>query len=518
MDTGRGKLFPRDEPSTRRAAGVTPPSNTAHSRARGAEGTTPRTSERLLRLGRYEVLFELARGGMGTIYVGRLLGAHGVDRLVAIKRLSASTNDADLAAFLGEARLTARINHPNVVQTFELVESDSGPPFLVMQLVEGVSLALLMNRLSERGRAVEPDLAAWIVANVASGLHAAHELTRVDGTPLGIVHRDVSPQNVLLSFDGRPYVTDFGVAKLHDAERATESGVVKGKFAYMSPEQARAQAVDRRSDVFSLGIVLYEALTCERLFGGGAPAETILKILEHSPPSPKKVRGEIPDALVPIVMRCLEKRPDARYASAADLADALRAYLRGRGARVDETDLSKLLLDTCQTERARIQNETRAAILRASEDAPSEDIVRDTVPEPERGPMHANTVTAAISAAAIRRPRTRLLMIVATIAGFAATFGAIAWFKMREPSSASTSTPPSSSSAIPIESPAPPPPPTATTTTPATASTASTTPAPPPTSTLTASSRLHPPSRPPPPPPPRPPPTASAGAPFRSLD
>src|SRR5579883_776159 len=256
----------------------------------GAESSAVVAPPHAGRLGRYDLLFELARGGMGAVYVGRLVGAHGFDRLVAVKRLT--REDADVEAFLEEARVSARISHPNVVQTFELGE-EQGMPFLVMQLVEGVSLARLLSKLAARDEAIGADLAAWILAQAAAGLHAAHELRSVDGRPLGLVHRDVSPQNVLLSYEGRVYVTDFGIAKLRDARRSTESGVVKGKFAYMSPEQARAQPVDRRSDVFALGILLYEAIVGARLFQGESPAETVLRVVEQATPSPRAARPEV---------------------------------------------------------------------------------------------------------------------------------------------------------------------------------------------------------------------------------
>ncbi|MCA9620436.1 MAG: serine/threonine protein kinase, partial [Myxococcales bacterium] len=187
-------------------------------------------------VGRYQILFELASGGMGTVHAGRLVGAHEVERLVAIKRLKSEGGVAEREAFLREARLSAKIDHPNVVKTLELIESE-GTLYLIMDLVQGVSLATLCETAAEAGEDLPPALVAWIGAQVARGLHAAHELRAPDGAAYELVHRDVSPENVLLSFDGRVFVADFGVAKNPRADRQTESGVVKGKFAYMSPEQ-----------------------------------------------------------------------------------------------------------------------------------------------------------------------------------------------------------------------------------------------------------------------------------------
>lgn len=310
------------------------------------------------RLGRYELLFELARGGMGAVYVARLLAPHGFDRLVAIKCLSTGAGPTDVAAFLDEARVTAKIDHPSVVQTLELGEHD-GQPFLVMQLVQGVSLARLLEELRVREEKIGPEIAAWIAAQAASGLHAAHELRGPDGQLLQLVHRDVSPQNILLSFEGRVYVADFGVAKFK-SDRSTQGGVVKGKFGYMSPEQAFGRTLDRRSDVFSLGVVLHEAICGKRLFPGDAPAQVVLGVVNAAVPSPSETRADIDEGLATIVMRCLEKDADARFATAGELAEALRAWLRAR-PRVDEGELAALLARLLPRERARLEARMQAS-------------------------------------------------------------------------------------------------------------------------------------------------------------
>jgi serine/threonine-protein kinase len=372
------------------------------------------------RLGRYQVLFELARGGIGTVFAARLTGVHGFDRLVAIKRLSAGgTGEEDVAAFLDEARLTARIRHPNVVQTLELVE-DGGAPFIVMQLVEGVSFARLLRRLSDQGDALDAHLAAWIVAQAAAGLHAAHELRGPDDQSVGLVHRDVSPENVLLSYEGRVYVADFGVAKLNESVRSTKSGVVKGKFAYMSPEQTRAGVLDRRSDVFSLGVVLHEALSGQRLFAGSSPADTIRRISEEAPPDPRDLRADVPPDIVPIVMRCLEKRRDDRYDTAADVGEALRRFLRERRAPVDESDLAELLSVRFAEDRDRLRAKIRAAAV------DGERPVEVLSGEPEltvsvAGRSGNGSVTAAIGTAPARNRRLlgtgAVLLAAAVVAG-----------------------------------------------------------------------------------------------------
>jgi serine/threonine-protein kinase len=376
------------------------------------------------RAGRYELLFEIARGGMGAVYAGRLLGAHGVRRLVAIKRLTVPEDGTDATKrFLAEAWLTAKILHPNVVHTLDLFEDD-GAPHIVMDLVQGVSLHQLLRQLHGRGERLEPAVAAWIAAQAAAGLHAAHELVGDDGEKLGIVHRDVSPQNVLLSFDGRVYVADFGIAKLRKPDITTESGVVRGKFAYMSPEQARAQAVDRTTDVFALGIVLHEMLNCERLFARETPAATVLAILEDKAPAPA-----VAPELAAIALRCLEKSPAARFASCGDLADALRAYLRASGAHADESDVTKLLDATFPGKK-----DDLAERLRAAEAAPA--VVSA---EGETG------MTASLAPTRAERSSRRAWLAlggVVLVAGFA--LGARAALRSTKPSSAAPTAAPSS--------------------------------------------------------------------------
>jgi len=313
------------------------------------------------KLGRYELLFELARGGMATVFVGRLLGAHGFDRLVAIKRLIATGASQDeVADFLDEARLTARINHPSIVPTLELGEH-AGEPFIVMQLIQGVSLAQLLAVVCKNEAGLDPYLTAWIVARAAAALHAAHELRSDLGEPYGLVHRDISPENILLSFEGQVFVADFGVAKFTGAERLTQSGVVKGKFAYMSPEQTEAAVLDRRSDVFSLGIVLHECLAGERLFAGGSMADTIRRVNELSPPDPREQRPEIPDRIVEIAMGCLAKDRNERTETAGALATELRSFMR-EGPRVDDVDLAALLEAHCGEQRDGLRERIHAAV------------------------------------------------------------------------------------------------------------------------------------------------------------
>jgi serine/threonine protein kinase len=305
------------------------------------------------RLGRYQLVLPLAQGGMGLVFAGRLLGAHGVERLVAIKTLRPITSGSDRAALLREARLTSRLHHRNVVATLDLGEVDD-VPYVVMELVDGVALSRLLGELKRRDERLSPELAAWIVMQAALGLHAAHELADADGNPLGLVHRDVSPQNILLSMQGEVKIADFGIAKYTGREESTATGMIKGKFAYMSPEQAQSGELDRTSDVFALGIVLWEALTGDKLFSSETPARTILRVLEHTPASPSKLRPEVGDDLAAIAEKALAKSPSDRYPTAAAMADALRGALRAQKTPVDEGDLATLVKRLFGEERARM--------------------------------------------------------------------------------------------------------------------------------------------------------------------
>ncbi|HEX3344281.1 MAG TPA: serine/threonine-protein kinase, partial [Polyangiaceae bacterium] len=224
-----------------------------------------------MRLGRYELLTLLASGGMAQVFIARLAGQHGFERLVALKtmRPEHAESDAFRRMFLDEAQLAARIRHVNVVEVLDLGD-EQGIVYQAMTLVEGDSVAALLRRRRQLGaRGLPHGVAARIVADVLSGLHAAHELTDADGRALHIVHRDVSPQNVLVSVDGIAKIADFGIAKarLRLADE-TDAGQIKGKFAYMAPEQLERRTTDRRADVFSTGVMLWEALTGKRLFGG----------------------------------------------------------------------------------------------------------------------------------------------------------------------------------------------------------------------------------------------------------
>ena len=278
-------------------------------------------------MGRYAIYEKIASGGMATVHIGRLLGAVGFARTVAIKRMHAQFADDPefVAMFLDEARVAARVRHPNVVPTLDVV-ADSGELCLVMEYVQGESLSRLVRATSNRGERIPPAMLTTIMVGVLHGLHAAHEATNDLGEPLGIVHRDVSPQNVLVGVDGVARVLDFGVAKAVGRTHTTRQGQLKGKLAYMAPEQVRGE-VSRRTDVYAASAVLWEALTGQRLFAGDNELHTLDLVTKgcHVPPS-RHAPG-LPPALDAVTMQGLALDPNERFATARDMARALEEVM-----------------------------------------------------------------------------------------------------------------------------------------------------------------------------------------------
>jgi eukaryotic-like serine/threonine-protein kinase len=275
-------------------------------------------------IGRYALCGEIASGGMATVYFGRLLGASGFTRTVAIKRLHPQyAKDPDFASmFLDEARMAARIRHPNVVQTLDVVQLE-GELFLVMDYVPGESLSRLFRQLRTQGRLVPRRVGASIVSGALLGLHAAHEARNEQGQPLGLVHRDVSPQNILVGTDGVPRILDFGVAKAAGRAHTTRDGSMKGKCAYMAPEQVTGLPVSRATDIFAAGVLLWELLTGKRLFQAETDAATLMKVMQAAIPPPSSLVPSLPRAWDAVVARATERSPEHRFATARDMAIAV---------------------------------------------------------------------------------------------------------------------------------------------------------------------------------------------------
>ncbi|MEO5732013.1 MAG: protein kinase [Byssovorax sp.] len=274
-------------------------------------------------LGRYALGEEIARGGLATVHLGLVLGSAGFSRTVALKRLlpGFARDPEFLDAFLDEAKLAARIRHLNVMPTLDVVASD-GELFVVMEYVHGESLAGLIRAAADRGEAIPLAVVSAIFADVLAGLHAVHEVKDERGAPLHVIHRDVSPHNVLIGVDGVARVLDFGIAKAVGRAQVTRDGQVKGKLGYLSPEQLRQRA-ERGSDIYAAGVCLWEALTLQRLFSGDNESAVLARIMAGIVTPPSKHVPELPEALDAVVLRALRRQPAHRFATAREMALAL---------------------------------------------------------------------------------------------------------------------------------------------------------------------------------------------------
>ena len=302
---------------------------------------------------RYQVITTLGQGGMARVLLTLSRGPAGVNKLLVVKELRAELKDDPefLTMFLDEARIAARLNHPNVIQTYE-VSSDGEHPVIVMEYLEGQSLGALLGRI---GRKVMPlDVHLYILAQTLAGLHYAHELRDFDGTPLGVVHRDVSPHNVFVTYDGQVKLVDFGIAKAAGSTSLTRAGVFKGKVAYAAPEQLASRPVDRRADVFSLGVMLWEAIAQRRLSAGEIEVAVMRRRVDGEDPKIKDVAPETPDELARICDKATALDPEGRYATAAELRAALEGYLE-TSKRVGAHDVGRLVETVFAAERARIR-------------------------------------------------------------------------------------------------------------------------------------------------------------------
>ncbi|MFO0640585.1 MAG: protein kinase [Polyangiaceae bacterium] len=305
--------------------------------------------------GKYRLLGELGRGGMATVYLAAVDGPSRFTKLVVVKQLH-----TELAAelefremFLDEARLAARLSHPNIVQTYEVIEG-AGKFLLVMEYLEGQPLSNVRSRLARRRLLTIPDQVR-IMCDVLEGLHAAHEATDWDGTPLAVVHRDVSPHNVFVTYDGLVKVVDFGVAKASTSSQRTQTGVIKGKISYMAPEQAFGKKVDRRADVFAVGIMLWEAIA-ERRMWKDVPDPGIMHYLASDQvPKLSEHAKDVHPLLLAACDKALATDPEQRFASAAEFRAALDGYLATLPQKPDARAFGATVAEAFAEERAKIR-------------------------------------------------------------------------------------------------------------------------------------------------------------------
>lgn len=297
-----------------------------------------------LRLGRYDVLKTLVKGELTDLLLARADGMEGFQRHVAIKRLhKAHARDKScLEAFVNEARLSATLHHHNIVQVLDIGEQD-GQPYFAMEYVHGVDVRGLLSKLSKRSEQAPLQHVVSIIAAAAAALHHAHEQRGSDGKPLGIVHRDVTPGNILVGYDGNVKIVDFGIAKAAIKRIASDQGVLKGRVPYMAPEQCAGKTIDRRSDVFALGVVAYELATVRRLFKGASEFLTMSAIVNGEIPKPSQYRRDVPPELEAIMLKALARDPRDRFQTAGEMAIALDKVAIQVGVGASTTALANYL-------------------------------------------------------------------------------------------------------------------------------------------------------------------------------
>ncbi len=318
------------------------------------------------RLGRYELLTQLGRGGMASVWVAREWSpSRARQRLVAVKAmLPELARQPDFRSmFLEEGQIVRSIDHPNVVKVYEVAE-DRGILYMAMEWVEGDSLRAVIKE-AKRRRAIPPEMAVRIIADTAAGLHAAHELRGWDGELRNLVHCDISPHNILVGLDGQAKLVDFGVANATVHSELGNNDTIKGKFAYMSPEQAQAQKIDRRSDIFALGIVLFELTTGERLFRGENAGHTLKLVTSGKIPDPRELHPKYPEKLANIVKKALSRDLGARYQTADELRGALERYLVEERIMVAKASVGQLARRVLGTRIEQQRTSLREALIAA---------------------------------------------------------------------------------------------------------------------------------------------------------
>ncbi|MFT3766085.1 MAG: protein kinase [Minicystis sp.] len=301
----------------------------------------------------YRLIAEIGRGGMANVYLAVARGPAGFNKLVVIKktRKDLVTEGDSVAMFLDEARLAARMNHPNVVQTYEIGQ-DGERYFIAMEYLDGQPYSRVLSRLRAR---MPVALHLRVIADMLTGLHHAHELRDFDGTPLNVVHRDATPQNVFVTYDGSIKVVDFGIAKALDASAQTRTGVVKGKVAYMAPEQVRGDKLDRRADIFAAGVMLFEAIAGRRMWDELPDVTVVHELMYDRIPAITAAVADVPPVLARICQRALAPRREDRYPTALEMHRDLESYLSQAGQRASARDVGEFIAPAFEAERQRVR-------------------------------------------------------------------------------------------------------------------------------------------------------------------
>ncbi len=399
-----------------------------------ADGTPVQASLHGEQFAKYLLVGEIAQGGMGELFLGVQQGPEGFSKVVVVKRMvSHLTKNTDFVEmFIDEARIAARLEHPNIVKTYEFGDHE-GQYYTVMEFLAGEDLRRMLNKLRmPPHRRLSLPLAIHIVAQICNGLHFAHELTDSEGNPLDLVHRDVNPANVIVTYAGEVKIIDFGVAKVSTTTRKTLAGVIKGKVAYMSPEYILSRKVDRRSDVFSTGIILWEMLMGRPLFARDCDAATIYAVMNDPIPRPSVERPEIPPELDAIVARALARSPRERFAT----ADEMRAALDGLAAKLPRCD-GRTIGRMMEKVFGRTRAQAKRSITQSRSLAHNVALVMKTTGSiPIEAPPAVSSSTSALPIVALpaiavpEARRRRWLVIdtaIASLFGVAAIFALGAW-------------------------------------------------------------------------------------------
>jgi serine/threonine-protein kinase len=332
------------------------------------------------RVGRYRVLSELGRGGMANVYLAVAQGPGGVNKLIVLKALlpEVANEPESLTMFLDEARLAAQLNHPNVVQTYE-VGTEGDRHVMVMEYLEGQSFSAVMKRGDLVGNPMPLKLQLRVIMSALEGLGYAHQLSSYDGKPLELVHRDISPQNVFVTYDGQVKVLDFGIAKAASSSTHTATGVIKGKLAYMAPEQIVANGIDHRADLYSVGCMLWAAATGRKLWKDTPDVQIMRRVMQGDIPPPQSVNPGCDDELNHIVMKALAWQREKRYQSAHDLQQDIDAYCERYTGEARQKDLAtytaQLFAETRAELKALIERRLTLAVSEESISAPATMVV-----------------------------------------------------------------------------------------------------------------------------------------------
>jgi serine/threonine protein kinase len=359
---------------------------------------------------RYRVLAAIGRGGMSEVFLAGMEQDGNIQRLAVMKRLNAELcgDPTTVQMFLDEARIGLRLSHPNIVQTHDVGRFE-GRLCILMDYLKGQPLHRVIHRAAEQGKVLPLELAVKIIVDVLDGLGAAHAACDYDGAPLGVVHRDISPHNLFIEYDGRVKLLDFGIAKAAIQEGATRTGLVKGKFAYMAPEQARSEPIDQRADIWSVGVVFWELITGARLFKGPSEAAMLQATLKSPIPYPAAYRSDVPPLLEQVVQRALERDRSLRYGSALEMKDALERWLEAQGRGYTAT-LAAFMNDAFGPERDEQQSFVRDLLAQRSLSPTSSGTMARfaALGVPHRTQMHATELAEL----AQHRTQTNQLMLV----------------------------------------------------------------------------------------------------------